>query len=136
MWENSNYYNNYEQNNIDKRCCCNEQEYEEKQMVCCKKVREDVYCYYPSGWKCENDKKEEKCSNRQEKCYEREEHENKHLKENYCRDYSKESCKEKEEENHNQCSCKNGNYEQEQQYFKPRKRCCFCDLFNCICGRR
>ena len=133
MWENSNYYNNYEQNENSKKCFCEEQE----KMVCCKKVREDVYCYYPSGWKCENDKKEEKCFKEQEKCYEREEHENKHLKENYCRDYSKESCKEKEE-NHNNCDCfkKQYNFEQEKQSFKPRKRCCFCDLFNCICGRR
>ena len=124
MWfYNSNYCNSCKQSGSEsyKNCCSEEQQ---NDFVCCGKTEGKSCCYYPSSWQSENNSEE------QNNIYERPD----------CRCNLKESCfREYSQEN----SCQNGlGYTnnggccKQKQCFKPKKRCCFCDFFNCICGGR
>ena len=134
MWENVNCYN-YNNQNCSNKNCFGEEESEQNQMACCKKIREDICCYYPTFWQIENNRKENCCN--QNSNYENINC-NCKLKENCFNDYNNDSYNQTSEENFRRCNCSKNKvcYEQTEKCNKPKRRCCFCDLFNCICGRR
>lgn len=129
MWENSNCYN-CNQSYFGKSCYG-----EQEQHSCCKKTEEDSCCYYPNYWQVESEQSEGKFKH---SCCKRPKF-NGNTNENYFENYGQENYYAGEENiKNNQCSCSKNNwgYTEQKQCFKPKKRCCFCDLFNCICGRR
>ena len=132
MWENSNCYN-YKQGSFGKNCCG---EQEKQQSYCCKRTEEDSCYYYPNYWQVESEQSE---GDFKQNCCCKKPKFNENLNENYFENYGQKNFYTREEKtNNSQCSCSKNNwgYIEQKQCFKPKKRCCFCDFFNCICGRR
>ena len=120
---NSNYCNNCGQNNYtnNKNSCCEEQL---SNFSYCGKTSENSFFYYPTNWQCEN------ATEQQNNVYER----------SNCTCNLKHFCYGEQGQNTQQ-NCESNNYFghnclKQKQCNKLKNRCCFCNFFNCICGRR
>ena len=119
---NSNYCNNSGQYNcVNNKNCCQEQT---NNFGYCGMANGNSYCYYPTVWQSENTVEEQQNNN-----YERADCmcNSKHF---YCREQGQNS-----QQNCESNNCFRYNCLKQKQCNKTKKRCCFCDLFNCICGR-